>query len=134
MKLYSDAGNNNLILTGGTNDGFLTVHDMRTSKEVFRGQIHKGAINGLKVNMQNFIVTGSADSTVKLTDIVSGFKTVCQMKGTDAVFAVETIGTLTVTGSGDGNVFVYDNDTGKCLYGFGAMTKGGIRCIQITDD
>lgn len=58
------------------------------------------------------VVTGSADKSVKLTDIVSGFKTVCQMKATDAIFAVDSIYNLTVAGSGDGNVFVYDNDNG----------------------
>jgi hypothetical protein len=54
VKLYGDGGSNNLILTGGTNDGVLSVHDMRTAKMVYSGQIHKGAINSIKVNMQNF--------------------------------------------------------------------------------
>jgi hypothetical protein len=39
------------------------------------------------------------------------------MKATDAIFAVDTIYNLTIGGSGDGNVFVYDNDSGECLYG-----------------
>lgn len=28
----------------------------------------------------------------------------------------------------------YDNDTGKCLYGFGVMSKGIVRCLEISDD
>lgn len=64
------------------------------------------------------------------------------MKATDAVFSVDTIYNVTVAGSGDGNVLVYDNDSGQCLYAlnnnfiirFGAMTKGGVRCMQITPD
>lgn len=34
------------------------------------------------------------------------------MKATDAVFAVDTIYNVTVAGCGDGNVLVYDNDSG----------------------
>lgn len=41
-------------MTGGINDGVLSVHDMRSGKSVFTGQIHKGAINSIKVNLQNF--------------------------------------------------------------------------------
>lgn len=75
------------------------------------------------------VITGSADSTIRLIDIVSGFKTVCQMKATDAIYCVDHIYNLTVAGSGDGNVLVYDNDSGECLYGFGAMSKGAVRCM-----
>jgi len=28
----------------------------------------------------------------------------------------------------------YDNDTGKCLYGFGVMSKGVVRCLDISED
>ena len=79
-------------------------------------------------------MTCSADKTLKIIDIVSGFKQHVQMKSTDAVFCIETIGSLTVAGSGDGNIFVYDNDDGKCLYGFGAMNKGGVRAIKINEN
>jgi hypothetical protein len=51
------------------------------------------------------------------------------MKAKDAVFSVEHIYNLTVAGCGDGNILVYDNDTGECLYGYGAMTKGSVRCM-----
>ena len=78
------------MITGGVNDGMLVVHDMRTNKLVMSSQIHKGAINSVKVNLQNFsnwrrgvfgiirkVITGSADGTIRLIDAVSGFKTVC---------------------------------------------------------
>jgi hypothetical protein len=29
-------------------------------------------------------------------------------------------------------VLTYDNDTGKALYGFGAMNKGEVRVMEIT--
>lgn len=34
MKLYSDGGNNNIVLTSGMNDGTLAIHDMRSNKLV----------------------------------------------------------------------------------------------------
>lgn len=74
--------------------------------------------------MQNFIITGSADGTIKLIDLVAGFKPVCSMKATEAVFCVEHIYNMTIAGCGDGNILVFDNDSGECLYGFGAMNKG----------
>ena len=35
---------------------------------------------------------------------------------------IDLLKDMTIAGSGDGNILVYDNDNGKCLYGFGAMT------------
>ena len=58
---------------------------------------------------------------------MAGFKPVCVMKATDAVFCVDYIYNLTIAGCGDGNILVYNNDNGECLYGFGAMTKGSVR-------
>lgn len=55
------------------------------------------------------------------------------MKATDSLFSLDSIGSLTVAGSGDGNIFVYDNDTGKCLYGFGAMNQGAVRNLKINE-
>jgi len=57
------------------------------------------------------IVTASADKTGKLIDVVGGFKTAGVLKGTDALYCLESIHNLTVAGSGDGNVLVFDNDT-----------------------
>ncbi|CAD8102273.1 unnamed protein product [Paramecium primaurelia] len=132
--LYSDGGNNNLVITAGINDGTLAIHDMRTNKLVNQSQIHKGSINGLAVNLQNFIITGSADATCKIIDIVAGFKPVSMMKAKDAVFSIETIYNMTIAGCGDGNVLFYDNDSGQCLYGFGAMNKGCVRQLKINDN
>lgn len=39
------------------------------------------------------------------------------MKATDAIYCVDSIYNLTIAGSGDGNILVYDNDNGNCLYG-----------------
>lgn len=51
------------------------------------------------------------------------------MKASDGVFCIDHIYNLTIAGCGDGNVLVFDNDSGECLYGFGAMNKGVVRCM-----
>ena len=95
------------------------------------------------------MITGSADKTVKIIDILSGFKMFSTLETSDAVFTLETVYNLTIAGCGDGNLVVFDNDNGECLYGlvcfllelrnhiliisFGAMSKGGIhniRCLK----
>lgn len=58
------------------------------------------------------VITGSADATCKITDIVAGFKAVSMMKAKDAVFSIETIYNMTIAGCGDGNILFYDNDSG----------------------
>jgi len=103
---------------------------MRTNKLVFKQQIHSGAINAVKVNdlgqsnskfghcfLCFTVITGSADKTLKIFDIQSGFKQSGLMKASDAVFCVETFDDITVAGTGDGNILAYDNNTSECLYG-----------------
>lgn len=63
------------------------------------------------------VITGSADKTLRVIDIHSGFKLLANMKATDAVYCLETVYNLTIAGCGDGNVLCFDNDTGKNLYG-----------------
>jgi len=132
--LHSDSLKHHLIFTAGINDGTLCAHDMRTNDIVYSQQLHKGAINAVKVNLSNMITTASADKNIKLVDIVSGFKTYGTMAGTDAVFCLENIHNITLAGSGDGNLLAYDNDTCECLYGYGVMQKGAVRCIKIAED
>lgn len=62
-------------------------------------------------------MTGSADKTMKLIDLESGFKTFGTMKTTDAVYVLETVHNLSIAGTGDGNILAFDNDTLECLYG-----------------
>lgn len=64
------------------------------------------------------VVTGSADKTIKLIDVLSGFKTFNTFQTSDAVFSLEMVYNLTVAGCGDGNLIIFDNDSGECLYGF----------------
>ncbi|KAL4459982.1 hypothetical protein ABPG74_003508 [Tetrahymena malaccensis] len=132
--LYSDGNNHNYIISAGLNDGIVAFQDMRTNKLVYNEQIHRGAINGLQTNLGGQVITGSADKTLRVIDIQSGFKPMANMKATDAVFCIETIYNLTVAGCGDGNVLCFENDTGKCLYGFGAMSQGVVRCMKINEN
>ena len=67
------------------------------------------------------MITASADKTLKLFDIASGFKQAGVMKASDAVFCVETFEDITIAGTGDGNILAYDNNTSECLYGYNKM-------------
>lgn len=68
-------------------------------------------------NLKKIVITGSADKTLKIFDIASGFKHFGTMKSTDAVFCLETFDDITIAGSGDGSILAYDNNSQECLYG-----------------
>lgn len=61
IKFFSDYSNNNLIMSTGLKDGFITCHDMRMHTPVFSKQMHSGAINMLQVSSQSYCITGAAD-------------------------------------------------------------------------
>lgn len=64
----------------------------------------------LETSLSSFIVTGSADKTVKKFDIISGFKPLAVMSTTDAVFCGKVLKNLAITGCGDGNIIAFDLD------------------------
>jgi WD40 repeat protein len=78
-------------MSTGLKDGFLTVHDMRTHQIVARNKVHQAAINFLDSSLSGFVVTGSADKTIKTFDIFNGFKPLSVMNATDAVFCGEVL-------------------------------------------
>jgi WD40 repeat protein len=78
------------------------------------------------------LITASADKTCAIIDPISGFKKRGFLKCTDAVYCLLSVYNLTVAGTGDGNIQVFDNDTQECLYGFGAMGQGAVRCMKAT--
>ena len=86
IQFYSDGQDNNLILSTGLKDGQLIVHDMRSHQPIKFSKIHGGAINFIDTTLSGFIVTGSADKTLKSFDIFNDFKPVHVMKATDAIF------------------------------------------------
>ena len=86
IQYYSDGQDNNLILSTGLKDGQLIVHDMRSHQPIKFSKIHGGAINFIDTTLSGFIVTGSADKTLKSFDIFNDFKPVHVMKATDAIF------------------------------------------------
>ena len=57
-------------MSSGLHDGMLVVHDMRTNSPIKSERIHKGAINMCEVSSSSFIITGSADKTLKSTDVL----------------------------------------------------------------
>lgn len=64
------------------------------------------------------VITASADKSLKLTDIGSGFKQVGAMKATDAVYTLELFDDIVIAGAGDGSILAYDTNTLECLYGY----------------
>ena len=60
---------------------------------------------------------------------MSGFKQINTLKADAPVDSLAVLNNLTLAGCGDGNVICFDNDTGECLYGYGAMSKGTVRQI-----
>mmetsp|Transcript_27065 Transcript_27065/g.20249 ORF Transcript_27065/g.20249 Transcript_27065/m.20249 type:complete len:90 (+) Transcript_27065:732-1001(+) len=88
----------------------------------------------LETSLSSFIITGSADKTVKKFDIINGFKPLGVMKTTDAVFCGKTLHNITLVGCGDGNLLAFDLDQNKCLYGYGADSMGAVHCMQVMAD
>ena len=110
IALYSDGVNKNLIISAGLKDGIMNVLDMRSHQPVFKNRVHQGAINMLDTSLSSFIITGSADKTVKKFDIINGFKPLAVMNTTDSVFCGKVIQNLAIAGCGDGNILAFDLD------------------------
>ena len=86
IKFHSDGGNSNIILSAGLGDGCLTVHDMRSHQRIAKSKVHSAAINMLETSQSGLAVTGAADKTVKIFDILNGCKPISVLNTTDAVF------------------------------------------------
>jgi len=111
IAFYSDGMSNNLFISTGVKDGVMAIHDMRTHQPIKKERVHGGAINFLDTSLSSFIITGSADKTVKKFDIISGFKQRASMPATDAVFCGKVIKeNLAIVGCGDGNILAFDLD------------------------
>ena len=61
-------------MSSGLKDGQLVLHDMRSHQVISKTRIHGGAVNLLDTTLSGFIVTGSADKTIKTFDIMQGCK------------------------------------------------------------
>jgi hypothetical protein len=61
------------------------------------------------------------------------FKELGSMKATDSVFCGDIYNNFVAVGCGDGNMLGYNIDTMQCLYGYGCDSKGGVKCLKISD-
>ena len=135
IAFFSDGMSNNIYITTGGKDGVMAIHDMRTNQLIKKERIHGGAINFLDTSLSSFIVTGSADKSVKKFDVMSGFKLRASMPATDAVFCGKIVNNnLAIVGCGDGNILAFDLDKDQCLYGYGADQVGAVHCLAPTED
>jgi WD40 repeat protein len=134
IKLHTDEFDKNLIITAGINDGVLNVIDMRSNSKIFSDRIHAGAINFLETNKSNQIITGSADKSIKIIDITSGFREIGTMKSTDSIYCGDINNNFIVVGCADGSLLAYNLDTLECLFGYGCDNKGGLKNVHILED
>ena len=134
IKLHSDNNATNLIITTGINDGIINVIDMKSNKKVFSKQLHRAAINYVGTNDSNLLITGSADKTIKIFDMLNGFAQIGELKSADAVFCGDVYGNILAVGCGDGNLLAYNLDTMECLYGFGCEEKGGVKIVKFVPE
>lgn len=130
IKLHTDSNNSNLIITTGVNDGIINVVDMRTNLKIFSKQLHRAAINFVGTTEENLLVTGSADKTIKIFDMLGDFKMLGELKTSDAVFCGDIFENVLAVGCGDGNLICYNLDTFECLFGYGCEKKGGIKFVK----
>ena len=130
IHMFSDGVDANVIVSGGTNDGVLAVHDMRTNQLISQERAHGGAINFLGSTQSSLIISGSADKTVKMWDVFSGMQNLGEMQTTDAVFCGDIYKDILFVGCGDGNMLAFNLDTQECMYGYGADSKGAVEVIK----
>lgn len=103
---------------------------MRTNSPVFRQMIHTGSCNDIKlIDGKNYFLTCSADGSVRVMNLPD-FQTVLEIKTGSMIFCLESAEDVVLAGSDKGSVLAYDIFTGKSLYGYGVMKKGGCRNLK----
>eukprot|EP00939_MAST-03C_sp_MAST-3C-sp1_P002346 g2346.t1 len=82
----------------------------------------------------NVVVTAGADGAVCVLDPRSSLKPCIRFEHhRDFVYTLRCVGSLAVSGSGDGTIYVHDLTSGKLLYGIGA-NQHAVRCIEARRD
>ena len=108
IQIAFDSTYGGIIMTTGVNDGMVNIIDMNTNKPIFSKLLHKAAINFIGTTKNDLLVTGSADRTIKIFDMTSGFSQIGELKTADAVFCGDICGDVLAVGCGDGNLLAYD--------------------------
>jgi WD40 repeat protein len=107
---------------------------MRTNGPVFRKMLHKGAVNSIKVvEEQSLLLSCSASGSISVIS-VPHFEEVLTINANDMVFCLEEVFGTILASTAKGNVLGYDLQTGKALYGYGVMKKGGCRQLGVNED
>ena len=119
-----------MIVTAGTNDGVIALHDMRTNKLIAQERAHRGAINYLGTTQSSILVSAAADKKVKMWDIFNSLSPLGEMDATEAVMCADMYKELLFTGCGDGNVLAFNLDTQECLWGYGCDQKGSVETVR----
>lgn len=127
--IHNDFGNWTMF---GDQGGVLTILDFRQGKKpVYQNVLHpSAALTSLKVTPDApYVISCGADSRLLALDPRKNFDVVHEWTDhKDYVYSVETVGSLVLSGGGNGWLLVHDTKTGKCLYGLGA-SKAAVRSI-----
>lgn len=129
----ADGGDHNIVASCGK-DGKIAVNDLRDNRSVFNSLVHRGAVNFIAGTFSNTLVSASADCTVKVLDAYMGYSVRQSISTSSAVLCGNLLANLFVCGCADGNLVVYDLDTGEPMFGFGCENEGGVNCIGFSQN
>ena len=77
------------------------------------------------------VVTGSADKSLKVFDMASGFTPLGSLPAKAIVCCGTIHENIAIAGCGDGNILFYDLEEMKVAYGFGAINDGPVNCMKL---
>jgi WD40 repeat protein len=131
LSFSIDGGNYNLLASCGK-DGKVAVCDLRDNNCVFSKQIHRGAVNFIGGTLSNTLVSASADMKIMVLDMMMGFENRISMQANSGILCGEIVDNLFVSGCIDGNLIVFNMDTGDACWGFGVDNGGGVNCFGVS--
>ena len=146
VATFQAQGSGKSVYLTGHQDGCVRLWDLRTKKKsaVVKRACHisadgrAGAVGKIVCSNAhselehlggNVIVTAGADSSICVLDPRSSLKPCIRFSHhKDFIYSLACVGSIAVSGSGDGNVLIHDLRNGKLLYGIGA-NQHAVRCV-----
>ena len=146
VATFQAQGSGTSVYLTGHQDGCVRLWDSRTKKNTAvvkracharsdgrAGAVGKIVCSNAHTELEhlggNVIVTAGADSSICVLDPRSSLKPCIRFSHhKDFIYSLACVGSIAVSGSGDGNVLVHDLRNGKLLYGIGA-NQHAVRCV-----
>jgi len=151
VATFQAQGSGISIYLSGHQDGCVRLWDLRTKnnipvvkigchayKDGRVGAVGKIVCSNAHSELEhlggNVIVTAGADASVCVLDPRSSLKPCIRFSHhKDFIYSLACVGSVAISGSGDGNVLVHDLRDGKLLYGIGA-NQHAVRCVVARKD